>query len=150
MRPIPKEIKEMQGTFEPSKEGLEPVEYDVYERAPICPDGWPPRIQRLWGDRCNDLRKSGYLVKAFMVPLRRYCFAVLQAEEAEKQLLENGYIEEIITEKGSYEKPSDWIKILDNANKTILAFGAKFGFSPLDIQKIPVVEKPKETMSLLK
>ena len=140
----------MQGTYEPSKEGIEAVEYDTYERVPVCPDGWPPSIQKLWTDRCNDLKKSGYLVKAFMAPLRRYCFAVMQAEEAEKQLIESGYIETVFTEKGEYTKPSDWIKILDNANKTILSFGAKFGFSPLDIQKIPVIEKPKETMSLLK
>lgn len=151
MRELPKEVKEMQGTYEPSREGLEPVEFDGYERIPTAPAEWPPNIQKLWMDRCADLKKAGYLVKAFMPHLKRYCFAVLQAEEAERMLLDEGFVtEETGTNKQIYKVPSKWLSVLDNANKVIDRIGAKFGFTPLDVQKIPVVKKEVNVESLLK
>jgi phage terminase small subunit len=152
MRAKTKELKEMQGTYEPSKEGIEPVEYGVYERIPTAPDGWPPEAQKIWMDRCSDLKQAGYLVKAMMAPLRRYCFAVYQAEEAEKRLMEEGFTSVEIGTKGqTYEVINKWVLVMDNANKTIDKFGAKFGFTPLDVHKIPKIEKDKGTeMSLLK
>jgi phage terminase small subunit len=152
MRAKTQEEKELAGTFEPSKEGLEPVDYDAFERIPTPPGDWPPNIQKIWMDRCNDLKKAGYLMKAFIPPLRRYCFAILQAEKAEQMLLSDGFIGHEIGTKGQvYEIPSKWIQVLDNANKTIDRFGAKFGFTPLDVQKIPIVRKEADKgMSLLK
>lgn len=143
----------MQGTFEPSREGIEPVELELYDgqRMPASPEGWPPNIQKLWNERCKDLHKAGYLAKAFLVPLRRYCFAVLQAEEAEEKLISEGYTITKITMTGrSNEVPSPWLAVLDQAVKTIDKFGAKFGFTPLDVQKIPVVRKEVDEESLLK
>lgn len=153
MRPISKEQKEMRGTFEPSKEGIEPVELELYDgqRMPAAPEGWPPNIQKLWNDRCRDLFKAGYLAKAFLAPLRRYCFAVMQAEEAEEKLASEGYVVTKITMTGaSNDVPSPWLAVLDQAVKTIDKFGAKFGFTPLDVQKIPVVRKEVKEESLLK
>jgi phage terminase small subunit len=158
MRAKTKEEKEMQGTYEPSKEGLEPVEYGVYERIPTAPANWPLEAQKIWMDRCADLKQSGYLVKAMIAPLRRYCFAVYQAEFAEKKIMEMNDNDEpsftetrISTEGHSYEVLSKWIMVLDNATKTMERLGSKFGFTPLDIQKIPKIEKEKATeMSLLK
>lgn len=152
MRLKSKETKEMQGTFEPSKE-VEPMELTEWDglRLPAANSEWPPKIQALWNDRCRDLQKAGYLAKAFLTPLRRYCFAVMMAEEAENKLIEEGFVmREFDTKGNKKEKTSNWIYVLSEANKTIDKIGAKFGFTPLDIQKIPVVEKPKETMSLLK
>jgi P27 family predicted phage terminase small subunit len=154
MRSKTKEEKELQGTYEPSKEGTEAVELAVWDadRMPAAPDGWPPHIQRIWNERCKDLKSTGYLVKAFIPFLRRYCFAILQAEKAEEQLLADGFV---VVERGTegqeYEVMSKWINVLDNANKTIERIGAKFGFSPLDVQKIPKIEKPNGAeMNLLK
>ena len=141
MRKKSKDLKEMQGTYEPSKEGLEAVEYDIYERTPSAPANWPPNIRKIWEERCADLKRSGYMVKAFMVPLHRYCFAVMQAMRAEEQLISGGFVIIIHNESGSYEKPSPWLSVLDQANKTIERIGAKFGFTPLDVQKIPVIKK---------
>jgi hypothetical protein len=60
-------------------------------------------------------------------------------------------VEERGTEGQVYEVMSKWINVLDNANKTIERLGAKFGFSPLDVQKIPAVQKKEgKEMSLLK
>jgi len=154
MRPKTKEEKEMQGTFEPSKEAPEPMylsEWDG-ERLPASPGGWPTSIQSIWNDRCRDLKNTGYLTKAFLPLLRRYCFAILQAEKAESQLISEGFV---TFERGSegqeYEVVSKWVNVLDNANKTIERIGAKFGFSPLDVQKIPAVQKKEgKEMSLLK
>jgi P27 family predicted phage terminase small subunit len=154
MRPKTQEEKEMQGTFEASKEPLEPVELAAWDadRMPAAPDGWPPNIQKIWNDRCKDLKNTGYLVKAFMPLLRRYCFAIKQAEEAEQKLLDEGFVTiEIGTKGQQYEVVSKWLDVLDNANKTIERIGAKFGFTPLDVQKIPAVkQKEGKEMSLLK
>jgi P27 family predicted phage terminase small subunit len=154
MRVKTKGEKELQGTYEPSKEGAEAVELAVWDadRMPAAPEGWPPHIQRIWNERCKDLKSTGYLVKAFIPFLRRYCFAILQAEKAEEQLLADGFV---VVERGTegqeYEVMSKWINVLDNANKTIERIGAKFGFSPLDVQKIPKIEKPNGAeMNLLK
>jgi phage terminase small subunit len=154
MRAKTKEEKEMQGTFEPSKEGPEAVELAVWDadRMPAAPEGWPANIQKLWNDRCKDLSATGYLVKAFIPFLRRYCFAILQAEKAEENLLRDGFV---TIERGSegqaYEVVSKWVNVLDNANKTIERIGAKFGFSPLDVHRIPAVKKKEAAeMSLLK
>lgn len=152
MRAKTKEEKEMAGTFEPSREGEDAVEYGKYEINPSAPRDWPANIQRIWSDRCRDLKDSGYLAKAFIPLLRRYCFAVLQAEMAEKKLLSEGFVTiEIGTQGQQYEVVSKWVAVLDLANKTIERIGAKFGFSPLDVQKIPAVEKKQAVeMSLLK
>lgn len=152
MRPKTKEVKEIQGTYEPSKDGDAAVEFDRYQINPIAPREWPPQIQKIWSDRCQDLKNTGYLAKAFIPLLRRYCFAILQAEEAERHLLDEGFtVKETGTEGQQYEVMSKWINVLDNANKTVERIGAKFGFSPLDVQKIPaIVKKEGKEMSLLK
>lgn len=151
MRPKKQEEKELQGTYEPSREPEESVELAQYEICPPAPSDWPPNIKKIWSDRCTELKHAGYLMKAFMPHLKRYCFAILQAEEAEKMLLETGFISQEIGTKGQvYEVPSKWIQVLDNANKTIDKFGSKFGFTPLDIQKIPVVRKAEDVTSLFK
>lgn len=152
MRQLSKEEKELRGTYEPSREGLEPVEYGSYERIPTPPDGWPVEAQKVWMDRCQDLKQSGYLVKAMMAPLRRYCFAVYQAQEAERHLMEEGFTTiEIGTKGQEYEVANKWIMVLDNANKWIEKLGTKFGFTPLDIHKVPAIQKKEgKEMSLLK
>ena len=66
----------------------------------------------------------------------------MRAEEAEKHLLDEGFTTiERGTEGQEYEVMSKWINVLDNANKTVERIGAKFGFSPLDVQKIPAIQK---------
>jgi P27 family predicted phage terminase small subunit len=151
MRPISKEIKEMQGTFEPSKEGLEPVQFNQYERNPSAPAGWPPHIQKHWSDLCTDLKKAGYLMRAFMPGLVSYCFAILQRDEAQEKLMSEGFVITKITTAGTADVPSPWLTVLAQANKEIANFGAKYGLTPLDVQKIPAIEKKQGTeMSLLK
>lgn len=152
MRQKTQETKEMQGTFEPSKEfeSVELTEWDG-QRLPAASSEWPPKIQALWNDRCRDLQQAGYLAKAFLTPLRRYCFAVMMAEEAENKLITDGFVTiEYGTKGQEYEVTSKWLQVLSEANKTIDRIGSKFGFSPLDVQKIPVVRKEVNEQSLLK
>lgn len=153
MRAKSKEEKEMQGTFEPSREveTVELAEWDG-ERMPACPAGWPYPLQSFWNDRCHDLKRAGYLAKACLEPLRRYCWAVWMAREAEKSLLDEGFIVEEIGTKGQvYRVPNPMAGVLSEATKVIDKYGAKFGFSPLDVQKIPIVQKKEgKEMSLLK
>lgn len=143
MRAISKEVKEKQGTYEPSKEGEDAVEYTQYEINPMAPREFPPHIQKLWSDRCQDLKNAGYLMKAFMAPLKSYCFAVMAADEAQKALIVDGFID-------SEGRVSRWVSVLETANKAIVLYGSKFGFTPLDLQKIPAIKKEDKSLTLLK
>ena len=146
MRKKTKEEKEMQGTFEPSKE---PETNDLvvsnYEIIPKAPKNWPPDAVRVWRHACLALKDAGYLAKVFIPGLRRYCFAVYQAQMAEKMLMADGGQGFMSTEYGSegqsYEVINKWLTVLDSANRTIERMGAKFGFSPLDALKIPKIKK---------
>lgn len=153
MRAKTKEEKEMQGTFEPSRE-VESVQLEEWdgERLPACPAGWPYPLQSFWNDRCRDLKNAGYLAKAVLEPLRRYCWAAWMAREAEKAIAEEGFIIDEIGTKGQvYKVPNPMLSVLSEATKVIDKYGAKFGFSPLDVQKIPAVQRKEgKEMSLLK
>jgi phage terminase small subunit len=153
MRQISKEVKEIQGTFEPSKEGFEPVALELWDgqRMPAADSKWPPNIQEIWNLRCKELFKAGYLAKSFLPRLKRYCFAIMAAEEAEENLFSGGFIEESIGTKGQvYRSVSPWFSIWEKAVKEMDAVSSRYGFSPLDIQKIPVIEKKQDKDSLIK
>jgi phage terminase small subunit len=152
MRAKTKEEKELTGTYQACRDKEDAIELAKYDINPMSPKIWPLHIQKLWSDRCKDMKNTGYLARAFMPLLRRYCFAVYQAEEAEKHLLDEGFV---TLEKGTmgqeYEVVSKWVYVLDNATKTIERISSKLGFSPLDMQKIPAVQKKEGAeMSLLK
>ena len=153
MRPISKEQKEMQGTDEPSKD-VESVRFEEWDgqRMPSCPAGWPYPLQSFWNDRCHDLKNAGYLAKGVLEPLRRYCWAVWMAREAEEHISDEGFITEEVGTKGQvYRVQNPWLNVLSEATKVIDKYGAKFGFSPLDVQKIPAVKKTGGSeMSLLR
>lgn len=152
MRPISKEQKEIQGTYEASREGEESVQYMKYAINPTAPDEWPAHIQKLWYDRCQDLKEAGYLMKAVIPLLRKYIFYILMADEAEKHLLDEGFIENKMTAEGiPYETISKWVSIHETGAKGMERIGARFGWSPLDVHKIPAVKKDDgKTMTLLK
>jgi phage terminase small subunit len=143
MRKKTQEIKEIQGTFEPSKE-LDTVELAEWDgsRLPVSDKKWPPRIQELWNSRCRDLQAAGYLAKAFLTDLRLYCFAVMMAEKAEEMLVLEGFVvEEEGSQGNKYNVVSKWLVVWNDANRTIDKIGSKFGFSPLAASKIPKVKK---------
>lgn len=142
----------MQGTYEPSKEA-ESISIQQYSGVymPKCPAGWPPRVQKLWNDQCKYLQSMGYLNGSFLVGLRQYCFAVMMADEAQKKLIDEGYVTQETGDKGQvYEVVSKWLTVLEKAQKTISVYEAKFGFTPLEASKIPAVKKEvKNEESLL-
>jgi phage terminase small subunit len=143
MRAKSKELKEMQGTYEPSKE-TESISIQPYSGVymPKCPTGWPPRIQGLWNKRCKDLQVKGQLADEFLIGLKQYCFNVMMSDEAQKHLIEEGYVVPETGDKGQvYEVVSKWLTVLEKAQKAINIYEAKFGFSPLDASKIPAVKK---------
>lgn len=146
MRKKSKELKEMQGTFEPSKEPeTNTLVVGEYEIIPKAPANWPPDAQKVWRNACLSLKEAGYLARVFIPALRRYCFAVYQAEMAEKMLMAGGggafISEEVGSEGQRYDVVNKWLTVLDSANKTIMQYGAKFGFMPLDAAKIPKIKK---------
>lgn len=152
MRAKTQEEKELQGTFEPSREveALELVEWDG-QRMPACPKGWPEPMQNFWNDRCKDLKQAGYLAKPCIEPLRRYCYAVWMAREAEKSIDEQGCtIEQVGTKGQVYTVKNPMLDVLKDANKEIALWCSRFGFTPADTQKIPARVKESKGLTLLK
>jgi hypothetical protein len=137
MRQISKEQKEQQGTYEPSKEGFEAVSWDAYEKAPNVPDTWPLEAQIVWRDICAVLKSGGHLTKATVFTVRRLAWAFYRTLIAEERLL-------------SLPGDKDWEKIMDTNTKTVERICAKYGFTPADLPKVPVMKKEQSTLSLLK
>jgi hypothetical protein len=138
MRQIPKEVKEMQGTFEASRDPLSPVSYEVFEKVPNVPSDWPLEAQTVWRDLGNVLKAAGYMTKATVLPMRRLAWAYYRTLEAEKKLI---------------EEPEDgkWEKIMDMNTKTVERLCAKFGLTPADLYRVPAIEKKEgKEMSLFK
>lgn len=138
MRKLPTEVKEMQGTFEASREDLAPVSYEVFEKVPNVPSEWPLTAQVIWRDIGNVLKAGGYMTKATVLPMRRLAWAYYRTLLAEEKLI---------------AEPEDgkWEKIMDMNTKTVERLCAKFGLTPADLYRVPAI-KPKEgkEMSLLK
>jgi hypothetical protein len=138
MRQIPQEIKEMQGTFEPSKEGLSVVSYESFEKVPNVPSEWPILAQVVWRDLGNILKAAGWMTKATVIPMRRLAWAYYRTLEAESKLITN-------------PEDSKWDKIMETNTKTVERLCAKFGLTPADLYRVPVNKKPEgNEMSLLK
>ena len=138
MRKLPTEVKEMQGTFEASREDLAPVSYEVFEKVPNVPSDWPLEAQTVWRDLGNVLKAAGYMTKATVVPMRRLAWAYYRTLEAEKKLI---------------DQPEDgkWEKIMDMNTKTVERLCAKFGLTPADLYRVPAIEKKEaKEISLLK
>lgn len=138
MRKLPTELKEAQGTFEPSKEDLAPVSYEAFEKVPNVPSDWPLEAQTVWRDLGNVLKAAGYMTKATVLPMRRLAWAYYRTLLAEEKLI---------------EEPEDgkWEKIMDMNTKTVERLCAKFGLTPADLYRVPALEKKEgKEMSLLK
>jgi P27 family predicted phage terminase small subunit len=152
MRKLDKETKEIQGTLEASRE-VDPVEMPLWDgqRLPAANKIWPPHIQEEWNRLCRDLQSAGYLARSFLNPLKRYCFAIMLAEEAEMMLTSGDIVEEGEgSQKQTIYKVSEWMKVWKDANRTMLEFGREFGLTPLAASKIPkVVKDKKDDESLL-
>src|SRR3972149_3699062 len=138
MRPLDKETKEAQGTFEPSKEGFQPVSYDNFERGPYVPDRWPVEAQTIWRDIWDLLRKAGNMSKSNILSVRALAWAAHRRQWAETQLIEDPY--DLKAEK-----------IQESNTKVMMSICANFGFTPADLYRVPAVKKDDaKTMSLLK
>lgn len=128
MRKLPTELKEMQGTFEASREDLAPVSYEVFEKVPNVPSDWPLEAQTVWRDLGNVLKAAGYMTKATVLPMRRLAWAYYRTLLAERKLI---------------EEPEDgkWEKIMDMNTKTVERLCAKFGLTPADLYRVPAIQK---------
>lgn len=138
MRKLTKEQKEIQGTFEPSKEDLSPVSYESFEKVPNVPSAWPIDAQVIWRDLGNVLKVAGYMTKGTVFPMRRLAWAYYRTLEAEKVLIDD-------------PTNSTWEKIMDTNTKAVERLCTKFGLTPADLYRVPAIEKKEgKEMSLLK
>lgn len=138
MRPITKEIKEMQGTLEPSKE-IEPetVQFEQVQKF-FPPDDWPEEAKIIFLDICKIVRSGGYLTRATYIGIRAFSFHEHLRRRSEEILKDD---------------PTDtkWGKVLDLNSKAVERWCAKFGLTPADLYRVPAVKKDDtKTLSLLK
>jgi len=137
MRQIPKEIKEAQGTLEPSRE-IEPetVSFSQVEKF-ISPKDWPDEAKIVFQDFCGVIRDGGHLTKAVYPGLRSLAYSEYKRREAEQKLIDN---------------PTDmkWLKAFDQHTKAVERGLAKFGLYPADLYRVPAKKIELKTMSLLK
>jgi P27 family predicted phage terminase small subunit len=152
MRKLDTDTKILQGTYEANKEGFEPVEYRERKHMPKPKEEWPPRIKKIWDDRCLDLKNSGYLVNAFVPSLVMYCDWLSIYYDAVDSVNREGYVVQKEGSQGqTYPIVNPSLAVMDMASKWIDKINQKFGFTPLDVQRIPVVRKAEESdTSLLK
>lgn len=137
MRQISKDIKEMQGTLEPSREKEpEVVSFSQVEKF-ISPKEWPDDAKVIFQDFCGIVRDGGHLTKAVYEGLRDLAYAVYKRREAEQKLIEN---------------PTDmkWLKAYDQHSKGVERKLAKFGLYPADLYRVPKTKPEAKTFSLLK
>lgn len=132
------EEKELQGTFEPSKEEFSPVLYEDFEKVPNVPSNWPIEAQAIWRDVGTLLKNAGWMTKAVVLPMRALCWAAYRRQLAEEKLL-------------LFPDSLLWEKIMDSNTKTMERLCAKFGLTPADLYRVPKMKKDEGTvMSLLK
>lgn len=137
MRPISKEQKEIQGTYEASRDAQpESIGYEEVLKF-YAPEGWPDSAKVIFLDICKILRPTGYLRNAMYIGIRSMAFSEYLRREAESKLIDD-------------PTNSKWCRVLDVSGKAVERWGSKFGFTPVDVQKIPAVKKDDTPMSLLK
>ena len=137
MRPKSKELKELQGTYEPSKENqLESIVFSQVVKF-FSPRDWPHDAKVIFQDLCQTVRDGGHLTKAVYIGIRSLAFAEFNRRLAEKELV---------------EKPTDsaWLKALDQHTKAVERGLAKFGLYPADLYRVPAKKAETKTLSLLK
>jgi phage terminase small subunit len=138
MRQLSKEEKEMQGTFEPSKEPVITVKFEEFAKCPDVPGHWPIEAQAIWRDVWGLLKGAGHLSKGFVLNVRALCWAAYRRQLAEERLI-------------ALPLDTAWEKVLDTNTKTMERIGSKFGLTPADLYKVPAVKKDDgKTMTLLK
>ena len=135
MRELSKDEKEMRGTFEPSKE-IESVSFNEVARF-YAPDGWPEQARAIFLDICRILKPAGYLQNAMYIEIRELAINEHFRRLAEADLILN-------------REDKKALNRLDVHGKVVRSICKSFGFTPLDVQKIPVVKKEVDGESLLK
>lgn len=77
--------------------------------------------------------------------LHRYCFAIYQAQEAEKAILKDGLTQTHKQDRGAKNEIENvHIKILNSAREAVNRLGAKLGFNLMDKSKIRIITEPKK------
>ena len=142
MRKLTTEQKDMQGTLRPSREVNSGLTHGTLAIIPRIPEGWPPETGTIWRTICTELKRTGYLTRAFMPLVRDYVWAVYEQEVAREKLMEFGFIEVALNAKGlPNNRLSVWHDLQERAFKRQIAAGKELGLSPNMAHKIPAIKK---------
>jgi len=139
MRKLSIEQKQIQGTLKPSREGKDTLTHSELSITPRIPEGWPPETGRIWRSVCTELKRTGYLTRAYLPLITDYCWAVYEQQTARQKLIEEGFTEVALNAKGlPNNKLSVWHDLQERAFKRAVTAGKELGLSPATAYKIPV------------
>lgn len=133
----------MQGTLRPSREAKEGLTHSELAIIPRIPEGWPPETGSIWRTVCTELKRSGYLTRAFIPLIKDYCWAVYEQQIAREKLIETGFTEVALNAKGlPNNRLSVWHDLQERAFKRAITAGKELGLSPASAYKIPAKKNP--------
>lgn len=142
---LPKEIKQLQGTYEANKD-YPHLDYEVVNELPSPAFDLDERALEIWGSVCKDLKQVNILRSRYVYELTNYCKWCSIYEDA----LQNWEKEKTVayTNKAgaTNEVPSVWYKIMIDASEKVSELGRQFGFTAASASKINLKDqKPKRS-----
>lgn len=144
----PKEIKELQGTLEASRE-VPTLQYEVVNENPNPSYKLEGRALEIWNDVCQDLKQVNLLRSRYLYELTNYCKWSAIYEDALQKWEQQPTV--IYTNKigADNEVPSVWFKIMNDSLEKVNEIGRQFGFTASSAERIRLKEnKPKKTKLL--
>jgi P27 family predicted phage terminase small subunit len=142
----PTQLKKLEGTFRKDRVAKNEMQPSASATMPAPPKHFNEIAKKIWYEVTDELSKLKMLHPVDMPTLRAYCFTAAIVEEAEEHLKEEGMVSTITNQGGySYEVPSPWVKIHNDAIEKLVKISHLFGFNPSARTKIsmpdPVDEK---------
>lgn len=136
---------ESKGNFRPSRHANR-IESKVKatDSIPECPPNYGKKEKEFWIKTCEGLRTMGILQTIDVDQIELYVTNWFLWKTTSKDLMENGIMITVETEKGVRQIKNPAEVIMRNCERTLIALGDKFGFNPrarMGIKTDPQEEK---------
>jgi P27 family predicted phage terminase small subunit len=129
--PLPKQLKQLKGTYQANKELSNQMEAAPLSTIPMAPESLPLIAQQEWYKVTAELEQLKVLSVLDMKMLEAYCYQIALVEEA-RHMLETEGKTIIMHNKGGgmYPVKSPWITIHNEALSLALKLAQQFGLTP--------------------
>jgi P27 family predicted phage terminase small subunit len=141
----PSQNKKLEGTFRKDRVAKNEMQPAASPTMPRPPQHFNATAKKIWYEVTEELSRLKMLINVDLPLLGVYCFNAALVEEAQKNLEEHGYLSTITNKGGhSYEIPSPWVKIHNDAIEKVIKSSSLFGFNPSARTKISMPEPSDE------